>query len=402
MKRAVLLLAAASCFGQDWTQWRGPTRDGVTTAQFPATWPKSLQLKWKVAVGEGLSSPVVVGDAAYVHSRAGADEAVTRIDLATGKTVWRVTYAAPFEKNKYATGMAKGPFATPMVFQGRVYTFGVTSILSCFDARDGKLIWRKDYSKESDTSNLFTGASVSPVLGLVWVVVHVGDDRGGSLIAHALDSGEERWRSKGDGPGYATPIVRGLISHPPYLVTLTDRSIVGVHAATGRLVWTLPYKDNWNENIVSPVAFRERLIFSGVRKSTTSIRVNEDNWSVEPVWTNSDISMYMSTPVVDGDYLYGLSSKKKGQFFCLDARTGKTMWITEGREATQASFVAAPNALLILTDTGDLIVAKKSPQKFEQISRYQVAESAVYSHLVPLNHRILVKDSNSLLLWQVD
>ena len=91
------------------------------------------------------SQPVVVGDAVYVHSRAGADEAVARIDLATGKTVWRVTYAAPFEKNKYATGMAKGPFATPMVANGRVYTFGVTSILSCFDARDGKLIWRKDY-----------------------------------------------------------------------------------------------------------------------------------------------------------------------------------------------------------------------------------------------------------------
>jgi outer membrane protein assembly factor BamB len=393
MKRAVLLLCASMCSAQDWSQWRGPTRDGATTAQFPATWPKSLQLKWKVAVGEGLSSPVVVGDAAYVHSRAGADEAVTRIDLATGKTVWRVTYQAPFEKNKYATGMAKGPFATPTVANGRVYTFGVTSILSCLDARDGKLIWRKDYSKQTDTSNLFTGTAMSPLVDGGLVIVATGDDRGGALVAFDAATGAEKWTQKGDGPGYATPHLAGR-----KFFTLTHRSVVSAGSADGKQLWTLPYKDEWNENIVSPVAYKDLLILSGVRKPTIAVRASTG----ETVWTNPDISMYMSTPVPDGDYLYGLSSKKKGQFFCLDARTGKTLWLTEGREATQASFVAAPNALLTLTDTGDLIVAKKSPQKFEQISRYQVAESAVYSHLVPLNHRILVKDSNSLLLWQVD
>lgn len=395
MKRAVVLvIAATACLGQDWAQWRGPTRDGVTTAQFPATWPKALQLKWKVDVGEGLSSPVVVGDAAYVHTRAGNDETVARIDLATGKTVWRVTYPAPFEKNKYATGMAKGPFATPTVANGRVYTFGVTSILSCLDARDGKLIWRKDYSKQTDTSNLFTGTASSPLVDNGLVIIPTGDDRGGAMVAFDAATGAEKWTAKGDGPGYATP----LIVPSRQFVTLTHRSIVSAGVADGKHLWTMPYQDNWNENIVSPVAYHDLLIFSGVRKPTIAIRASNS----EMTWTNPDISMYMSTPVLDGDYLYGLSSKKKGQFFCLDARTGKTMWLTEGREAMQASFVATPNALLILTDTGDLTVARKSPQKFEQISRYQVAESAVYSHLVPLNHRILVKDSNSLLLWQVD
>jgi outer membrane protein assembly factor BamB len=335
----------------------------------------------------------VVGDAAYVHSRAGADEAVTRVDLANGKTVWRMIYAAPFEKNKYATGMAKGPFATPTVANGRVYTFGVTSILSCLDARDGKLLWRKDYSKQTDTSNLFTGTAMSPLVDGGLVIVATGDDRGGALVAFDAATGAEKWTQKGDGPGYATP----LLAERKF-VTLTHRSVVSAGFTDGKQSWTLPYKDEWNENIVSPVAYKDLLILSGVRKPTIAVRASTG----ETVWTNPDISMYMSTPVLDGDYLYGLSSKKKGQFFCLDARTGKTMWLTEGREATQASFVVTPNALLILTDTGDLIVAKKSTQKFEQISRYQVAESAVYSHLVPLNHRILVKDSNSLLLWQVD
>ncbi len=393
MKRATFVLVAASCFGQDWAQWRGANRDGTTTAEFPAAWPKKLQLKWKVEVGEGYSSPVVVGEAAYIHSRAGADEAVARIDLATGKTVWRVTYSAPFEKNKYATGMAKGPFATPTVANGRVYTFGVTSILSCFDARDGKLIWRKDYSKQTDTSNLYTGTAASPLVDNGLVIVPTGDDRGGALVAFDPATGAEKWTLKGDGPGYATPLVASR-----QFVTLTHRSVVSVGIPDGKLGWTLPYKDEWNENIVTPISYHDLVILTGVRKPTVAVRASNG----EMTWTNPDISMYMSTPVLDGDYLYGLSSKKKGQFFCLGARTGKTMWLTEGREATQASFVVAPNALLILTDAGDLIVAKKSPQRFEQISRYQVADSAVYSHLVPLNHRILVKDANSLLLWQVD
>jgi outer membrane protein assembly factor BamB len=397
---ACLATLSLTAGAQDWPQWRGPHRDGVAhEVELPVSWPKALQLKWTTEVGTGYSSPVVVGDSAYVHTRTGDDEVAARVDLATGKIVWRAKYAAPFEKNKYATGMAKGPHSTPTIAEGRMYTFGVTSILSCFDTRNGTLLWRKDFSKQTDSSNLFTGTAMSPLVDSGRVIVHKGDDRGGSLVAFSAATGEEKWTLPGDGPGYASPVASSL-NGPRHFVTLSDRSIVGVAIASGQVLWRLPFKDEWNENIVTPVVYRDTLIFSGVRKPTNAYR-----WFAgKPLlaWANTEVSMYMSSPVIVRDYLYGLSAKKKGQYFCLDARTGKTMWLTNGREANQASFVAVNDALLILTDAGDLIVARALPKGFEQVARYQVAESATYAQPVVLNHRILVKDENSLRLWQVD
>src|SRR5262249_28155565 len=149
-----------------------------------------------------------------------------------------------------------------------------------------------------------------------------GDDRGGSLMGLEARTGETRWTLSGDGPGYASPVWLHYLETTPLLIALTDRSIVGATMMTGVSQFRLPYKDEWNENIVTPVFARNGVIFSGVRKPTTAVRIGDD-FVPHAMWTNDEISMYMSTPVTDGDYLYGLSAKKKGQFFCLDTRTGK-------------------------------------------------------------------------------
>src|SRR6266851_854287 len=240
-----LITAAA----QDWPQWRGPNRDGVSHAAFPAVWPKSLHQKWKTEVGVGYSSPVVAGGAVYVHTRQDNDEFVSRLDLATGRIAWRVKYAAPFEKNQYALQMSKGPHSTPVVAADRLYTFGVTSIVSCLDTRDGHSIWRKDFSKQIDTTKLFTGTAMSPILDSGSLIVHTGDDRGGSVIAFDAATGREKWTLKGDGPGYASPLFVDL-DGARQLVTLTDRSIISVGLSNGKLLWSMPYKDEWSENIV--------------------------------------------------------------------------------------------------------------------------------------------------------
>ena len=133
-----------------WQQWRGPTRDGIVpAANVPARWPEKPTLKWKQPAGEGYSSPVVDGGRIFVHSRQDPQEVVTAFDLESGKQLWRATYAAAFTKNQYATQMAKGPFSTPLVAGGRIYTLGVTAVLSAFDAATGALKWRKDFSKRS-------------------------------------------------------------------------------------------------------------------------------------------------------------------------------------------------------------------------------------------------------------
>jgi outer membrane protein assembly factor BamB len=389
---------------QVWTQWRGAKRDGVARDFIaPSVWPKELTRRWKVEAGGGYSSPVVAGGRAYLHARRGDEEVVSAFDLKTGAILWSQSYPAPFAKNQYAVRMGKGPNSTPVLDGGRLYTLGVTAVLSAFDARTGALAWRKDFSKQIDTSKLFCGTAMSPVVERGALVVHVGDDRGGTVYAFEALSGAERWKWAGDGPGYSSPVVVELAGERQ-VVTLTDKSIIGLAAGTGRLLWRMPFPDEWNENIVTPVLHGQTLIFSGVRKGTVGVEIVKGAGGLEAkqVWNNPQVSMYMSSPVLDGGHLYGMSATRKGQYFCLDARTGKTVWATEGREGAQAAVVGAGGALLFLTADGDLIVAGKSLKGFEPVARYKVADSATYAHPAVFGKQILVKDDSSLSLWSVE
>ncbi|HZS03248.1 MAG TPA: PQQ-binding-like beta-propeller repeat protein [Blastocatellia bacterium] len=392
-----------SAYAQDWSQWRGPNRDGVVrdfTA--PAVWPDKLKLAWKTPVGAGYSSPVVFKDRVWIHSRRGEEEVVSCLDLKTGKILWSKSYPVSFTKNQYAVEMGKGPHSTPVLFNSRLYTLGVTAVLSCFDAQTGELKWRKDFG-QPDTSKLFTGTSMSPVIDRGNVIVHVGDDRGGSMIAFDAATGREKWKWTGDGPGYASPIVIELAG-ARQVVTMTDKSVIGVAAQTGELLWRLPWPDEWNENIVTPTVCKNLLILSGVRKGTMAVQVakNGDKWETKQVWHNPEIAMYMNSPVADGDHLYGLSAKRKGQFFCLEAATGKILWATTGREGFNASLLNAGSFLFILTNDASLIVAGKSQQGFEQVAKYSVADRPTFAHPVVTGGRILIRDDAAIALWTLE
>ncbi len=400
---AVLLALGVTASAQ-WPQWRGPNRDGVVLrSSAPSSWPATATLKWKQSVGEGYSSPVVAGGRIYVHSRKDPEEIVTALDLATGKTVWTQKYPSAFNKNKYAAEMSKGPFSTPLVAGGRLYTLGTSAVLSAFDAATGVLKWRKDWSKEIDTSKLFTGTAMSPILDGGLLIVHVGDDGGGAVRALDPATGTEQWALPGHGPGYASPII-ATFGGTRQLVTLTDKAVAGVEVATGRQLWQIPFPDEWNENIVTPVVAADVLVVSGTRKGTLGYRIakRETSFAATQAWHNADVPMYMSSPVVDGPFVYGFSSRRKGQLFCLDAATGAVKWTTEGRAGTTAAIQSAGAELVVLTTEGDLIVAKRNPEKFETLRRYKVADGQTWAHPVLLGHEIVIRDGDSVAVWTLN
>jgi outer membrane protein assembly factor BamB len=188
------------------------------------------------------------------------------------------------------------------------------------------------------------------------------------------------------------------------LVTMSDKSVISLATQNGQLLWRMPWPDEWNENIVTPLRYRDLLIFSGVRKGTQAVRVTRtgQEWQTQPVWSNPELTLYMNSPVLEGDHLYGLTNKRKGMFFCLEAATGKLLWQTEGREGATAATLSTKEALFFLTSDASLVVLKKSPAGFQQLAKYTVADSSTYAHPVLLGKQVLVKDEGNLSLWSFE
>ena len=394
---------------QDWNQWRGPSRDGmVPVAGAPSSWPLSFARAWRVEIGEGYSSPVVSGGTVFVHARKDPEEVVMAINLATGKVIWEQKYQADFKKNQYAVKMAKGPNATPLIIGNRLFTLGVTGILNAWDSATGRQLWTKDFSKTVDTSKLFCGTAASPLAVGGRLVIQVGSDvHGGQILSLEPATGKVAWEWKGLGPGYASPVVidpvvteaGGKQARKTQIVTLTNGSVVSLDPGTGQELWSAPFPDEWHENIVTPVWTGSHLVVSGTRQGTHAFTLSQTagKWVATEVWKNPDVAMYMSTPVYGDGLIYGLSSKKKGQFVALDAKTGVVRWATEGREGDHASVLLTPRHLIYLTNGADLIVAQRSAPAFKLEKRYQVSDSETWAMPVLLGSDVLVRDTTGLM-----
>jgi outer membrane protein assembly factor BamB len=397
----LLSVCALSLRAQDWNQWRGPSRTGVTAGfKAPAVWPDRMKQIWKVDAGEGHASPVVSGAHAYLLSRVSDREAVTAFDLATGKQIWRQMYDAPYQVNPAATTHGKGPKSTPVVDGGRLFTFGISGILSAWDASTGRLLWRKDFKSDYPMTVPDFGTAMSPIVVSNLLIVHVGGGGKGALIALDPQTGASRWAWTGDGPSYASPIVadfRGVRQ----IVTQSQSHVIGIALADGKQLWQIPFTTDYDQNIVTAVVSGELVVYGGLSKPLTAVRVTQSagKWTTEQVWQNPDAPMYMSSPVEQSGLLFGMTHRNRGQFFCVDAKTGKTLWTTRGREGDNAAVIAAGGLLMATTTEGELIVFRPNAQSFDVVKRYTVAESPIWAHPVPAGAVILIKDATSLSAW---
>ena len=394
-----LVVAGSPVWAQEWPGWRGPERDGVApAAQAPAIWPEAFTRAWRVEVGEGYSSPVASGGRVFVHSGRGDLEIVTALDLASGARLWRHHYPARFVQNTIVPAALPGPFATPAVDDGRVFTLGAGGILSSWDTASGDLVWRNDYSASVQVTGLFCGTAASPLVDGERLIVQVGSDpAGGRVLALDPATGAEIWSWNGVGPGYASPILIEVDGHRQ-LVTLTESSVVGLDAANGGLLWSVPFTDDWHENIMTPVWTGAHVVVSGPRQGTHAftIRRQPDGWQAAPAWTNPRVTMYMSSPVLADGILYGHSSTRSGQFVALDAATGTVRWSSEGREGDHASVLLAGDDLLLLTSDAELLVVEPSAARFAVARHYEVADGATWAIPVPLPDGLLVRHATSL------
>jgi outer membrane protein assembly factor BamB len=408
-KRSLSILVVFICLGallaaqrasSDYPQWRGQHRDGGASAFVPpTTWPDSLTLRWKAEVGLGYATPLVVGNRLFVFARRGENEVMSALDAASGKEQWHTSYPASFTMNKATARHGPGPKSTPVFADGKLFSIGMTGIVTAFDAGTGKQAWQKP---GSELVPMFTTHAFSPVVDRGVVIFHVGGHDKGAVTAFDVNTGATRWTWSGDGPAYGSPIVAEL-GGVRQVITLTQSKLIGLDAASGALLWERSFVSSNFTNSATPILFGQTVIVSNGGPVTAITLTKKDNqWVTEDAWTNPDVPYRLSNPILYRDRLFGLSARNTGQYFALDAKSGKTLWTSEGRQAGNAAIVQAGDLVFSLEDDGELIVARNTAASFDVVRRYKVSESDTWTQPAISGNRIFVKDVSTLALWTLD
>jgi outer membrane protein assembly factor BamB len=390
-------VAAAQGSPQDYPQWRGRNRDGAASGfKEPKVWPDRLTLRWKVEVGEGYATPIVVGKTVYAFTRRDGVETMTALDAATGKLIWRTGYPAPYKAADAAAKHGVGPKATPLFHNGKLFTVGISGVVSAFNATTGKLLWQKPAPAEHP----YFGMAASPIGDKDLVILHPGSY--GPLTAYDAATGAVRWTAKGDS-AYASPIIVEL-GGIRQIVSMTQKSVISVAVVDGAPLWEYPWKWNGTDSAITPNVYGETIIVASQRAPVTALKPvrRGGDWAVEVVWENKDVSMFMSNPALIRDTMFGLSERSSGQFFALDVKSGKTLWLGQPREASNTAVVKAGDLIFMLNDDAELIVARSSQAGFEPLKRYTVADSATWAQPAITGNRVFVKDTMSLTLWTLN
>lgn len=401
-----LAAAPAGAAGQlqEWPQWRGPNRNGVVEGvDLPMPWPKQFQSVWTVSVGEGHSSPVIAQGKVFTLTRQGGDEVALCLSAEDGSELWRGAYPVAYRPVPVARGHGKGPSATSTIAGGKVYTSGITGVLSCFALDRGQLLWRRDFSERFKRTYPLYGCSASPLIDGRLCIISIGGPRRGALAAFDKDSGEPVWEHGGDGPSYASPTVANLAG-TRQLIMFMERRLLALSPADGRVLWEWPFETQHVMNIISPIVYKDTVVFAGFRRGAFGVRVKPDGdrFAAEQLWHNRDFSIYMSSPVALDAYLYGLPMRGYGRatLGCVDMRTGELKW-SSPRLGQYASIVRVGKKLVVSLINGEVLLVAATPSRYVELGRARVSDQPVWAHIAFAQGKLYVKDRTRLHCYQL-
>ena len=386
-----------------WPGLLGPQRDGwVEHFKIPARWPKQLKKEWSVEVGAGYGTPLVEGQRIYQHARQGEEEVIWCVDLASGKQIWRKSYKNPFKIGGGGERHGKGPKSCPVMADGRLFTLSITGMIHAWDVESGSLLWRKDYRGKWEKGNQPNwGVSTSPIVDGERLIVHLGNDGVGALMAFDVKSGREVWSQGEHGTSYSSPLLVE-IAGVRQVVQWNHETLAGVESRTGKLLWEYPAPHrSHNQNMPTPVFHKGRILLGGENRGIKCLEplLKDGKWSVNRLWHQRKVALDMSTAVINGDHLYGMSHFKMGQIFCLDPRDGTIRWLSEGRVGQNVAFLALEGHVAALRANGELRIIAADPAAYRARAAYRVAPDQTWAPPVLLDSKILIKDLNRLTLW---
>ncbi len=381
----LLTLAFSSARADDWPQWRGPTRDGVWREQgiIESFDSEQIPILWEAKISSGYSGPTVANGLVYVTDRLidpKQQERVHCFDAATGDPVWSHTYDCLYS----GVGYEAGPRASVTIDDGRAYSLGTMGNLLCFDAESGEILWEKDMNAEYDIEMPIWGIAGAPLIEGEHVIVQIGGADGACIVALDRNTGEERWKALSDRASYAAPVMIEQ-GGKRIAVCWTGDNVVGLNPINGDVYWSHPFKPTRMViGIATPVVDAEKLFVTSFYDGSLMLRLDLTKPQASEVWRRlgpneqktDSLHSIISTPLIDGEYIYGVDSY--GELRCLEAASGDRLWedLTAGPNVRWGTIHMVKNGdkTVMFNELGELVIAKLSPQGFEEISRAKLIE----------------------------
>jgi outer membrane protein assembly factor BamB len=394
----------------DWPQWRGPERNGISREtgllkQWPTGGPKLL---WQVNdLGDGYSTPVVVGNRIYLMSNQGMEnEFVQALSTQDGKVIWTTrvgNVGNPNQDPPYPKARS-----TPTVDGNLLYALGSDGDLACLEARSGKIRWQKNLRTEFGGKPGEWAYAESPLIDGDHVVVTPGGEQA-TMVALNKKTGAAVWKSAipgGDDAGYASAIVVQGGGRKQY-VQFLSKGIVGVDAKTGQFLWRYAEAAKGPAQYFNPVALGEHVYGGALGVGGGMVRLKTDG-TAEQVYFLRGLPNGPGGALVFGDTLYG--TEVGGGFIAAEFMTGKVKWKADG--SGRGSLAYADGFLYFHKEDGDVALVEASPDGYRERSRFtppnpprrkqagQFKERA-FCYPVIANGRLYIRDLTTMWVYDI-
>jgi outer membrane protein assembly factor BamB len=379
----------------DWTDFRGPNRDGIYRGKLLDKWPDAgLTPLWKQPVGEGYASFVVSGGRAFTIEQRGGREVVAAYDVATGREIWTNAWTTRFSEIMGGDG----PRATPTVADGIVYALGAEGQFRALDAASGKALWSKNILEEAKASNLQWGMSSAPLIVDDTVVVAPGGSAGKSVIAYNRRTGAEAWSALDDAAGYASPVLVTLAGVRQILV-FTSTRLVGI-SPDGKLLWEHQWRTQADINAAQPLVVADNRVFLssgyGVGGAVIELTRQGDTFAVREVWRNVRMKNRFNSSVLYQGHIYGFD---ESILACVDAATGDLKW--KGGRYGYGQILLNDDRIIVLTEGGELILVRATPQGHEELGRSPAISGKTWNHPAITNGILLVRNLREMAAFDL-
>lgn len=385
----------------DWPQHLGPDRNGTAPGGSPIPWPATGPVTlWKAPVGGGFSGPVAAGDLVLLHHRLDDREVLEAFDRVTGKSRWKAAQPTAYSDD---FGFDDGPRGTPCVSGEWVYTFGAEGRLSAVRLRDGQAGWTVALGKDSKADKGFFGFACSPLVVSNRVIVQLGGEDGAGVVAVDAASGKRVWKSTDDEAGYASPVA-ATVAGGLRIVVFNRAGVRVLEPQDGKILASFPWRarQQASVNAATPLVGPDGIFVTASYNVGAALLRWSGTGAIEPVWTNDDtLSSHISTPVRRGNWIYGFHGRQEqgAAVHCIEATTGRLLW--ESPRTGVGSIVLAGKSLVVLLESGELILAEASERAWKPLCRAQIMGTGVRAAPALDGDVFLARDRKQLIAVRI-